>query len=140
MRKFCFRSLGRHLAVTVSLFALCQAAAVQGATNASSTLQAGGTSYTYTPDTPIDPEHARPLMQKARSGEPLSADEQAYLDRVRQMLRKQRAAKSGAGNPPRDLAGQAAASATGPGGWQQLPDGTYGKELDYIGAGGISLS
>jgi dipeptidyl aminopeptidase/acylaminoacyl peptidase len=101
--------------------------------------QAAGAAYTYTADTPIDPEHARAVMQKKQSGATLSADEQAYLDRVRQMLQKQGGGKGGKGAPRRDPVAKAPASSTRADEWQHLSDGSSGKELDYTGVGGISL-
>ena len=95
-----------------------------------------GAGPTYSADTPIDPQHARAVMEKARSGATLTADEQAYLDRVRKML-KERAAGKGGSNPA--PAPQTPPSATEDAGWEQLPDGTYGKALDYTGTGGITL-
>ena len=49
-------------------------------------------------DTPIDPVRGRALMQKASRGEPLTAEENAYLDRVREEIRR-RSAQKRAANP-----------------------------------------
>jgi enterochelin esterase-like enzyme/dienelactone hydrolase len=135
MRNFYLRTQGRRLAVVASILASCWHLTGRFAVAANSAPQEVGASYTYTPDTPIDPEHAQPLMQKARSGAPLTADEWAYLERVRQVLQKQRAERGGVGGPPPEFGGRAAAT----NGWQRLPDGSYGKEVEYTGVGGISL-
>ena len=42
---------------------------------------------------PIDPVRGRALMQKANNGETLTAEEQAYLDRVKQTIRERAAGK-----------------------------------------------
>jgi len=42
---------------------------------------------------PIDPARGRELMQKASRGDPLTPDEQAYLERVKQEIRRRQAAK-----------------------------------------------
>ncbi|HWH68205.1 MAG TPA: hypothetical protein VNT26_02415 [Candidatus Sulfotelmatobacter sp.] len=41
-----------------------------------------------TDETPIDPARGRALMQKWQRGEPLSQEESAYLNRVRQEIRR----------------------------------------------------
>lgn len=46
------------------------------------------------PQPPIDPVRGRELMQKSTRGEPLTAEEQAYLDRVRQAIRERAAGKN----------------------------------------------
>lgn len=45
---------------------------------------------------PIDPAKGRALMVKARQGEPLTDEEQAYLQRVREMIQQRTAQKKGA--------------------------------------------
>jgi hypothetical protein len=44
-------------------------------------------------DAPIDPTRARALMEKAQSGATLTAEEQAYVARVRQKMQKRKAGK-----------------------------------------------
>ena len=78
-------------------------------------------------------------MQKKQSGATLSAEEQAYLERVRQVLQKQGGGKGGKGAPRRDPVAKAPTSAARTDEWQHLSDGSYGKELDYTGVGRISL-
>jgi hypothetical protein len=46
-----------------------------------------------TNEPPIDPMRGRELMQKASRGEPLTADEQAYLERVKQAIRERAAGR-----------------------------------------------
>src|SRR4051812_41281980 len=48
---------------------------------------------------PIDPVRGRQLMQKASSGETLTADEQAYLERVKQAIRERAMGKQPGGAP-----------------------------------------
>ena len=50
---------------------------------------------------PIDPVRGRALMQKSSSGETLTAEEQAYLERVKQAIRERAMGKSGASAPAR---------------------------------------
>src|ERR1039458_7544966 len=50
-------------------------------------------------DAPIDPVRGRALMQKYQSGETLTPEESAYLDRVRAEIRR-RTAQKRAANPP----------------------------------------
>lgn len=49
-------------------------------------------------DSPVDLERARALMQKVRSGETLTPEEQNYLDRARQEIQKRRAQMGGTAN------------------------------------------
>jgi hypothetical protein len=50
------------------------------------------------PEPPIDPVRGRQLMEKATRGETLTAEEQAYLERVRQALRQRATAPPMAAN------------------------------------------
>ena len=51
-------------------------------------------------DAPIDPVRGRALMQKSKNGETLTAEEQAYLDRVKQAIRERAAGKRSNVPPP----------------------------------------
>lgn len=55
---------------------------------------------------PIDPARGRALMQKAGAGEPLTPEEQAYLERVKQVIRER--AKNKQGNAAPDAKAKAA--------------------------------
>ncbi len=48
---------------------------------------------------PIDPVRGRQLMQKANSGETLTPEDQAYLDRVKKAIRERAAGKQPAASP-----------------------------------------
>lgn len=49
--------------------------------------------FGQTAEPPIDPARGRQLMEKSTRGETLTADEQAYLDRVKQAIRERNAGK-----------------------------------------------
>jgi hypothetical protein len=66
------------------------------------------TSTAAAPEEPIDPVRGRSLMQKFQRGEPLTAEESAYLDRVRAEIRRRQADRAAriATNAPTAHAGR----------------------------------
>ena len=63
---------------------------------------------------PLDPARGRALMQKSARGEALTAEEQSYLERVKQMIRERNANKrSGAEPGPAGAGGEARAPSPG---------------------------
>jgi len=52
-----------------------------------------GAQFALAAEPPIDVEHGKQLMRKFQAGETLTPEEQAYLDRVRQEIRKRAAGK-----------------------------------------------
>lgn len=69
---------------------------------------------------PIDPVRGRQLMEKSNRGEALEAEEQAYLERVREAIRE-RQGGAGRGAPGKNAGGQARpAAAVDPREWRTL--------------------
>ncbi|HEY6167512.1 MAG TPA: hypothetical protein VI454_05700 [Verrucomicrobiae bacterium] len=78
--------LRRHIALTLAVLAVISFTAPFRSANAADA------------EPPIDPVRGRQLMEKSTRGETLTAEEQAYLDRVKAEIRKRAAAKK-AGTP-----------------------------------------
>ena len=64
---------------------------------------------------PIDPQRGRQLMEKSNSGAPLTAEEQAYLERVKQAIRER-----GAGKKQDSAPAKAARAPVNPADWSAL--------------------
>ena len=68
-------------------------------------------------DAPIDPVRGRELMQKASRGDSLTADEQAYLDRVKRAIRERAMGKQPGATPS---AGTTRTFSANPDDWKSL--------------------
>lgn len=90
--------------------------------------------HTHAQDSP-SAERFKQLSRKAQAGEALTADEKAFLDRVRADIQKRRG-QSGAPAPMQRPTERAAAAA---GTWEELPDGSLGQETEFLGVGGVAI-
>lgn len=86
---------------------------------------------------PLNVARAKQLMRKSQSGENLTPDESAFLERVREDIRRRAAARGKVGNPP---AGEASsADAPSDDKWEALSDGSMGRVTMFHGAGGVEI-
>src|ERR1041384_7184712 len=80
-------------------------------------------------------ERFRQLMQKSQAGEALTPDEQAFLDRVREDIQRRRG--QSAAKAPASKAAEVATPVVGI--WEELPDGSLGREREFHGVGGRAI-
>ena len=80
-------------------------------------------------------ERFKQLTRKSQAGEALTADEKAFIERVRADIQRRRGQPGAAAPMPRPAEVGAATAEK----WEELPDGSLGQETEFHGVGGVAI-